>query len=129
MNILKRDNWWIWLLLLLFSNGSSILVLGALLDVYDKNAWYAKWYYWVIGFACFIFPGAIMLSIFELTILCKTCAKLNVPGKEYYLSPYLWILSVIIPFIGWCALTIGIIYLSVASLVTLYNGNAEQYIK
>ena len=129
MNILKRDNWWVWLLLLLFSNGSSILVLGALLDVYDKNAWYAKWYYWVIGFACFIFPGAIMLSIFELIILCKTCAKLNVPGKEYYLSPYLWILAIIIPFIGWFALTVAIIYLTIASLVTLYNGNAEQYIK
>ena len=70
-----------------------------------------------------------MLSIFELTILCKTCAKLNVPGKEYYLSPYLWILAIIIPFIGWFAITIAIIYLTIASLVTLYNGNAEQYIK
>ena len=44
MKILKRENWWIWLLLMLFSSGSSNIVLGALLDVYDKNAWYAnKW--------------------------------------------------------------------------------------
>lgn len=30
MKILKRENWWIWLLLTLFSQGSSTLVLGAL---------------------------------------------------------------------------------------------------
>jgi len=39
MNILKKENWWIWLLLLLFSNGTSPLVLGALLNVYNKDAW------------------------------------------------------------------------------------------
>ena len=43
MKILKKENWWIWLLLLLFSQGSSTFVLGALLDVYDKKEWYTKW--------------------------------------------------------------------------------------
>lgn len=38
MQILKKENWWIWLLLLLFSSGSSPLVLGALLNVYNKNS-------------------------------------------------------------------------------------------
>ena len=42
MEILKKENYWIWLLLFFFSGGSSNLVLGALLDVFDKNAWYAK---------------------------------------------------------------------------------------
>ena len=43
MKILKKENWWVWLLLFLFSEGTSNLVLGALLDVYDKKAWYTKW--------------------------------------------------------------------------------------
>lgn len=128
MNILKRENWWVWLLLFLFSNGTSTIVLGALLDIYDKKAWYAKWYYWVIGFICFIFPGFIMITVFQLEILCKTCAKLNVPGKEYYLSPYLWLLCCIIPYLGWLILLAVILYLSIASLIALYQGNGEQYI-
>jgi hypothetical protein len=43
MDILKKANWWIWLLLYVFTGGIATLVLGALLNVYDKNAWYAKW--------------------------------------------------------------------------------------
>ena len=69
MKILKKENWWIWLLLTLFSSGSSTLVLGALLDVYRKNAWYRKWYYWVLGIP-FIFPLLIIVSIFYLEIMC-----------------------------------------------------------
>ena len=87
MNILKRDNWWIWLLLLFFSNSTSILVLGALVDVYDKDAWYAKWQYWVIGLLLFVFPFFIMFAVFQIVILCKTGAKLKVDGTELYLSP------------------------------------------
>lgn len=129
MNILKRENWWIWLLLTIFSEGTSTLVLGALLGVFDKDAWYAKWYYWVIGLVCFVFPFAIMYIVFNIEILCKASAKLEVPGKEFYLSPYLWILAIIIPFIGWLAIIITLLYLVIAQLVALYQGKGEQYIK
>lgn len=129
MEILNRKNWWVWLLLTIFSEGTSTLVLGALLGVFDKNAWYAKWYYWVIGLVCFVFPFAIMYVVFNIEILCKASAKLDVPGKEFYLSPYLWILAIIIPFIGWIAIIITLIYLIIAQLVALYQGKGEQYIK
>lgn len=128
MKILKKENWWIWLLLMLFSQGTSTIVLGALLDVYDKNAWYAKWQYWVIGLICFIFPAMIMISIFTIQILCQTAAKLDIPGKEIYLSPYIWIIGAIIPFIGWTCIAAGLIYLEIYTLVALYQGNAEKYI-
>ena len=128
MKILKRENWWIWLLLMFFSQGSSPIVLGALLDVYDKNAWYAKWQYWVIGALCFIYPALVMACIFIIQILCQTAAKLAVPGKEIYLSPYLWIVGTIIPILGWICLAAGIIYLEVYTLIALYKGNAEKYI-
>ena len=129
MNILKRENWWKWLLLTLLSNGTSTLVLGALLGVFDKNAWYAKWHYWVIGLVLFVFPAVIMYIVFNIEILCKTCAKLNVPGKEYYLSPYLWIAAIIVPFIGWIAMIGALVYLEIYTLVALYQGNGEKYIK
>lgn len=129
MNILKRDNWWIWLLLLFFSGGTSILVLGALLDVYDKEAWYAKWQYWVIGLILFIFPVFIMLTIFEIEILCKVAARLSVDGKEIYLSPYIWIVLFIIPIFGWILLLVMFIYLNIMYIIELKRGSGEKYIK
>ena len=128
MKILKRENWWIWLLLMLFSSGSSNIVLGALLDVYDKYAWYANKWYWIIGLLCFIFPAFIMLSVFMLQISCETAAKLGVKGSEYYLSPFVWLLLLIVPIIGWTLLTVMIIYIYVWTLVALYNGNGEKFI-
>lgn len=127
MNILKKENWWVWLLLLLFSEGTSNLVLGALLDVYDKKAWYTKWYIWVIGLVLII-PFGVMITAFTLEILCKTAAKLDVKGSEYYLSPYIWIILIIIPFIGWLAFASLMLYLEIAILVKLQAGNGEKYI-
>ena len=128
MKILKRENWWVWLLLMLFSSGNSTIVLGALLDVYDKNAWYANKWYWIIGILCFIFPAFIMLSIFILQITCQTAAKLGVKGSEYYLSPYIWLLLLIIPVIGWTLLSVMVIYINIWTLVALHNGNGEEFI-
>lgn len=128
MKILKQENWWIWLLLFFFSGGTSTIVLGALLDVYDKNAWYAKWYYWVLGLVCFIFPFYIMMTVFMITITTKVAAKLDVPGSELYLSPYVWILCLIIPFIGWTLLFIMYLYITIWNIVMLYRGSGEKYI-
>lgn len=128
MTLLKRENWWIWLLLLLFGQGAGELVLGALLDVYDKDAWYAKWYYWVIGVCCCLFPAAIMFSVFMIQITCQVAAKLNVPGKELYLSPYVWILCLIIPIFGWICLAVMSLYIHIWNVVMLYRGAGETYL-
>lgn len=129
MKILKEDNWWIWLLLALFSSGSSTLVLGALLDVYDKNAWYANKWNWILGLVCLIFPFLIMLLVFYLQITCQAAAKLDVKGSEYYLSPYVWLLLLIVPLIGWALLMVLILYLQIWTLVALYDGNGNKYAK
>ena len=110
MKILKRENWWFWLFLQIVSQGSSLFVLGALLDIYDKKAWYAKWKNWVIAFViwlviCMIMiisgkihiniasiistllmPTMIMYIILDIQVMSQVAAKLNVPGKEIYLS-------------------------------------------
>lgn len=127
MKILKKENWWIWLLLLLFSEGSSTLVLGALLDNYNKNAWYTKWYYWVIGLI-FIFPFFIMITVLNIQILSLTAAKLNVSGKELYLSPYIWLILLIIPILGWALFVVLYLYLEIDILIKLKNGEGEKYI-
>ena len=127
MELLKKENWWIWLLLLLFSSGSSVVVLSAILDSFDKKAWYAKWYYWVIGLVLII-PFTIMIYVFYIDMTCKAAAKLEVKGKELYLSPYIWIIMVIIPFIGWLAFIVLYLYLNIAILVKLKQGKGEKYI-
>lgn len=128
MNILKRENAWVWLLLLLFTNGASTLVLGALLDVYDKEAWYAKWQNWLIGFLLFVFPFFIMIVVFTIQITVLVAAKLEVPTKELYLTPYIWILGVIIPFIGWLFLGFYLLYISIMIIVQLFEGKGEKYV-
>lgn len=127
MKILKKENWWIWLLLLLFSEGSSTLVLGALLDNYNEKAWYTKWYYWVIGLI-FIFPFFIMITVLNIKILSLTAAKLNVSGKELYLSPYIWLILLIIPILGWALFVVLYLYLEIDILIKLKNGEGEKYI-
>lgn len=129
MEIIKKENWWIWVLLLLFSNGTSNIVLGALLNVYDKKAWYAKPKNWIIGFLCFVFPFFIMIGVFEIQIMCQVNAKLNTPGSEIYLSPYIWLSLIIVPIIGWILLIVLILYLSIWPIVMLKRGNGEEYIK
>ena len=127
MKILKKENWWIWLLLLFFSSGSSPIVLGALLDVFDKDAWYAKLKNWIIGLIL-ILPFPIMTVTLTLEILCKVSAKLEVKGYDYYLSPYVWIMLIIIPVIGWIGFIALFLYLNVFILINLYKGKGEKYI-
>lgn len=128
MDILKKQNYWIWILLTLFTLGSSNIVLGALLGVFNKKSWYANPKNWIIGLLCLIFPFFIMAIVFELQIVCLTNARLNTPGKELYLSPYIWLLCLIVPILGWIIFLVLIIYLHIWPIVMLYNGNGEKYI-
>ena len=127
MKLLRKENWWIWLFLLLFSSGASPIVLAALLDLLKKDAWYAKWYYWVIGLVLII-PFPVMIYVLYIELTCKTAAKLEVKGSEYYLSPYIWIIMIIIPFIGWIVFVALYLYLNIAILINLKNGKGEKYI-
>ena len=122
MNLLKKENWWIWLLLFIFGGSASVIVLGALLDVFDKKAWYTKWYVWVLS----ILFISITVSIFYIEITSKTAAKLKVKGSEYYLSPYIWIILLIIPIVGWIVFVALLLYLHIAIIVNLYKGIGEE---
>lgn len=127
MKLLKKENWWVWLLLLIFGGGTSNILLGALLDVYNKDSWYANWKNWLLGIICFIIPFFIMIIIFYIQISCLTCAKLNVTGKEIYLSPYIWLLFLIVPIIGWGIFLFMTIYILIWPTVMIYQGEGEKH--
>lgn len=124
MQLLKKENWWIWLILILFGGGATTVVLGAMLDLLDKKAWYAKWYIWVICILVF----NITYTVFNIQITAKTACKLGVKGSEYYLSPYIWIILIIIPVLGWIAFVALYLYLNIAILIKLHDGFGEKYI-
>lgn len=125
MDLLKKENWWIWLFLMIFGNGSATIVLAALLGLLKKNAWYANWKNWVLGLILFVLPAAVMMYVLMIQTTCMTAAKLEVKGHEYYLSPYIWLLLMIIPIIGWLLMIILYLYLNICILIALYKGKAS----
>lgn len=129
MDFLKRENWWLCLLLNLISGGIFYLVLAKFMNLYDKDAWYCNKWYWIFGTICLVFPVFIMLMIFIIEMNAKVAQALLVPGDKLYYSPYVWILLIIIPIIGWVLLIVMDIYISVWPMVSLYKGNGEKYIK
>ncbi len=128
MDILKKENWWVWLILTIFTADTSALLLAALLKCFKKDAWYANWKNWVLGFLFFIIPGIVMVNIFIIQMTCEVAAKLEVPGSELYLSPYTWILCIIIPVIGWICFSVMMLYLTIWNVIMLSKGTAEKYI-
>ena len=128
MDLLKKENWWVWLILTIFTSSSSTLLLGALMGCFKKDAWYANWKNWALGFLLFIIPGIVMISVFIVQMTCEVAAKLEVPGSELYLSPYAWILCLIIPVIGWICFSVMMLYLTLWNIVMLKSGKAERYI-
>lgn len=164
MKLLEKENWWIWLILAFLSGGTSVLVLGALLDIYNKEAWYYRWaqklpkslliiVIFLFGIVALVSTFAlpylpsfdinklnlgasivisvlsiayivieIALIVFQIQIVCEVNAKLGTPGSEIYLSPYIWILGLIIPIIGWIMVIVMVCYLQIWYLVMLYRG-------
>lgn len=128
MTLLKRKFWWFWLLLNIITGSISNLFLGALLNVYEKGAWYTKWYYWVLGVIFGLFPALIMLIVLIIDVTIKIAEKLEVPGSDLYALPYPWIVSFIIPIVGWAVFVVMLVYINLWYAVKLLQGKGEKYI-
>lgn len=124
--LLKRYFSIIWLVLAIITGGISNLFLGIALNVYEKDAWYTKWYYWVLGIIFAFMPALIMLLVLTIQITIKIAKKLNVKGEEFYSLPYPWILGIIIPFIGWIFFVILFTYITLWSIIKLFQGKGEK---
>jgi len=125
MDLLKKENWFVWLIMYLFAKSGAFIILAFVAGLLDKKAWYAKWQYWFVGFIFFIFPAAIMLFIFTIQMICTVASKLKVAGEEFYTSPYMWLLMIIVPIFGWVLLPVVIFYLEIMILISLYEGKGE----
>lgn len=128
MGLLKKENWSVNLILLLMTQGLYFFVLAYFMKLYDKDAWYTKWQYWVFGTLCLFFPVLIMIIVFTIQISCSVAKNLNVPGKEIYNSPYTWILCLIVPVLGWVLLIVMSIYIYIWTIVMLKKGEGEKYL-
>lgn len=128
MSLLKKENWLVCLILTIISEGVFTFVLGYFLKVYDKNAWYAKWYYWVIGVLCLLLPALIMFAVFNIQLSIEVAKKLNVRGKELYSLPYPWILCLIVPILGWALFIVMLLYLEIWPMIMIKNGEGEKYL-
>ncbi len=126
MGLLKKENWFICLILNIVTLGCFTFYVAYKLDLYDKNAWYFRWYYWVLGFVLGILPGLVMLLVFSIKIACLVSERLNVPGKEIYVLPYSWLICAILPVVGWVLFIILYIYVHVWYVFSLKNGFSEN---
>lgn len=61
--------------------------------------------------------------------MCKVNTKLKTPGRELYLSPYIWLSLIIVPIFGWILFVVLLVYLSIWPIIMLKNGNGEKYIE
>lgn len=129
MNLLKRENWWICLLLNIVTLGLFTFFIAKKLNVYEKGAWYTNWYYWVLGFFFGILPSLIMFLVFSIQIANGVCEKLEVPGREFYVLPYSWLVCIIIPVLGWSLFIILFIYTHIWYTFCLARGTGEKYLK
>ena len=129
MKLLKKQNWWLYLLLQICTFGLFTFVMAHHLKVYDEDAWYQNWRYWFFSGLCFVFPIFIVALVFAVQITCEVAAKLNVPVKEIYNTPYSWILCIIVPVVGWVLLIVMFIYIIIWTIAMLAKGNGEKYIE
>lgn len=97
------------LLLNVITLGLYTFYIGKKLDVYE-NVWYRKWYLWFLGFILGIIPGLIMFLVFYIKIGCDVSKKLNVPFDRFYSYPYVWLLCLIVPIVGWSLFIVLNIY-------------------
>ena len=129
MKYLHSKRWFICFLLNLISFGMFTFYIGKKLDVYEKDAWYCNISFWIISFLLGIVPSIFLFIIFSIEIGCKVCKKLSVPFGKYYSYPYIWILFLIIPIIGWSLFIVLYIYVHFWYIFYLKRGYGEVFIK
>lgn len=114
-------NQFLYLILNVLTLGFFTFYVAYKLNLYEKDVWYSKWYYWVLAFLCGFLPGFILLLIFNIKMSCLVSSKLSVPGEEVYLYPYFWILCLVVPILGWSLFIVLYIYVHIWYVFLIKN--------
>lgn len=125
--LLKKNNWWLYLILNILTLGLINFVVADQMNLYDKNAWYSNKKYWIIGTIFLIIPVFIMFTIFLVQMSVKVATNLEVDGYKIFNSVYTWILCLIVPVVGWIILIVMYLYINVFSAVFIYYGKGERF--
>ena len=129
MKYLKRENWFLCFILNILTLGMFTFYIAKKLNVYDKNAWYYNFSYWLISFLLGIIPALFLFIIFNIEICSNVCKKLSVPFEKYYSYPYIWILFLVVPIIGWSLFIVFYIYVHFWYVLYIKRGYGEKYKK
>lgn len=129
MSLLKKENWFIYCIVTFFTSGIYTLALAHDLGLYEKGAWYTKWYYWVIGALFLIYPAIVMFLVLQIKMQIEVCKRLNVKGSSIYGYPYAWILCLIVPILGWSIFLVMLLHITYYPAVMIYKGEGEKLLK
>lgn len=129
MKYLKKEKWFLCFILNILTFGMFTFYIAKKLNVYDKNAWYCNFSYWIISFLLGIVPALFLFIVFNIEISSKVCKKLSVPFEKYYSYPYIWILFLVVPVIGWSLFIVLYIYVHFWYVLYIKRGYGEKYKK
>ena len=122
MKLLKKNNFWIYLILSVVTFGIINIFVAKELKLKKEDEWYSKWQYWFFGTCCLLFPVFIMFVVYVVQMTCKVCNKLKVAGSNIYNTPYSWILFMIVPVIGWILLIVMYLYVIIMPSIKVLQG-------
>lgn len=127
--MLKKENWFICLILNILTCGLFTFYIGKKLDVYDKDEWYCSWYAWILGLLFGLYPFVFMFILFYIQIGVRVSKKIGVPLDNFYCFPYVWIFGIIVPLLGWSIFILLLVYTHIWYVIYLKRGYGEKYIK
>ena len=117
--MLKKENWFIYFIMMIFTFGGYIIIPASQLNLFQKDKWYSNYKYWLFGSLALFLPVIIMLVVLVIKMTVEVALKLKVDGSDIYGNPYIWIGLLIVPVIGWVLFLVMYIYLHFYIIVNI----------
>lgn len=123
--MLKKENWFIYFIMMIFTFGGYIIIPASQLKLFQKDKWYSNYKYWLFGALALFLPVFIMLVVLVIEMTVEVALKLKVDGSDIYGNPYVWIGLLIVPVIGWVLFLVMYIYLHFYIVINIKKGVLE----
>ncbi len=120
--MLKKENWFIYFIMMIFTFGGYIVIPASQLRLFQKDKWYSNYKYWLFGALALFLPVFIMLVVLVIEMTTEVALKLKVDGSDIYGNPYIWIGLLIVPVIGWVLFLVMYIYLHFYIVINIKKG-------